>query len=89
MYYLRNLNRIDINYDSQVDVYGIQFQLSAESIAGITATSDYFDISEFNGNFIGVAKFTRKASQKLKERLNYFKNNYKDYYTLAIRRLIN
>ena len=48
------VNTIDIEYSSQVDLYGIQFELSGESIVGITATSDYFTVSEFNGNFVGI-----------------------------------
>lgn len=55
----------------------------------IVDIGSHINVLKGDGNFIGVAKFSRKASQKLKESLNYFKNNYKDYYTLAIRRLIN
>ena len=49
----------------------------------------HISVLKGDGNFIGIAKFSKKASKKLKESLNYFKNNYKDYYTLALKRLIN
>ena len=46
------------------------------------------DVSEGHGNFIGIAKFSKFGAQKLKKKLNLLKNNHKDYYTEAIKKLI-
>ena len=47
------------------------------------------DISvEGHGNFIGIAKFSKFGAQKLKKKLILLKNNHKDYYTEAIKKLI-
>ena len=46
------------------------------------------DVSEGHGNFIGIAKFSKSGAQKLKKKLNLLKNNYEDYYTEALKKLI-
>ncbi len=45
-------------------------------------------VSEGHGNFIGIAKFSKFGAQKLKKKLILLKNNHKDYYTEAIKKLI-
>ena len=45
-------------------------------------------VSDGDGNFIGISKFSKKGAVKLKKSLLFYKNNYTDYYTLALRRLI-
>ena len=45
-------------------------------------------VSDGDGNFIGIAKFSKKGAENLKKSLKFYKNNYNDYYTLALKRLI-
>ena len=48
----------------------------------------HIPILESHGNFIGLAKFSKEGSLKLKESLINQKKNNKDYYTLAIKKII-
>ncbi len=41
-----------------------------------------------NGNFIGICKFSKKGSGMLKKDLIKLKNRRKDYYTIAIKKII-
>ena len=41
-----------------------------------------------NGNFIGICKFSKKGSGMLKKDLKKLKNRRKDYYTIAIKKII-
>jgi len=54
----------------------------------INDIGSHIKVAEGHGNFIGIAKFSKKGSKKLKDSLKYFKNNQADYYTMALRRLI-
>ena len=54
----------------------------------ITDIGSQIDVSDGDGNFIGIAKFSKKGASNLKKSLNYHKNNYSDYYTLAFKKLI-
>ena len=54
----------------------------------ITDIGSQIDVSDGDGNFIGIAKFSKIGATNLKNSLNYYKNNHKDYYTLALKRLI-
>ena len=45
-------------------------------------------ISKGNGNFIGIAKFSKNGANKLKKALNHYKKNNEDYYTVALEKLI-
>ena len=54
----------------------------------INDIGSHIKVAEGHGNFIGIAKFSKKGSKKLKDSLKYFKNNQTDYYTMALRRLI-
>ena len=47
----------------------------------------HIPVSEGDGNFIGIAKFSNYGSNLLKRYLVKQKNNYKDYYTLALRKM--
>lgn len=44
--------------------------------------------SKGHGNFLGIAKFSKSGAEKLKKKLFLLKNNNKDYYTEAIKKLI-
>ena len=41
-----------------------------------------------DGNFIGISKFSKKGAIILKKNLIKLKNRYKDYYTIAIQKMI-
>ena len=41
-----------------------------------------------DGNFIGIAKFSKKGAENLKKSLSFCKDNHNDYYTYALKRLI-
>ena len=45
-------------------------------------------VSDGDGNFIGISKFSKKGALNLKKSLKFYQNNYTDYYTLALKRLI-
>ncbi len=45
-------------------------------------------VSDGDGNFIGISKFSKKGAINLKKSLKFYQNNYTDYYTLALKRLI-
>ena len=42
---------------------------------------------EGDGNFIGIAKFSRRGANMLKKYLNEEKNNKKDYYTIVFNKM--
>ena len=54
----------------------------------ITQIGSHVEISKSNGNFIGIAKFSKNGANKLKKALNHFKENNEDYYTIALEKLI-
>lgn len=49
---------------------------------------NHIKTNEANGNFIGIAKFSKKGSLLLKKNLVEERKNYKDYYTKAIEKII-
>ena len=55
----------------------------------ITQIGSHIEVSKGNGNFIGIAKFSKKGANKLKKALYHFKENNEDYYTIALEKLIN
>ena len=55
----------------------------------ITQIGSHIEVSKGNGNFIGIAKFSKNGANKLKKALNHFKENNEDYYTIALEKLIN
>ena len=54
----------------------------------ITQIGSHIEVSKGNGNFIGIAKFSKNGANKLKKALNHFKENNEDYYTIALEKLI-
>ena len=48
----------------------------------------HIPVNEGHGNFIGIAKFSNNGAKILKKYLLKEKNNYKDYYTQALRKMI-
>ena len=48
----------------------------------------HIPVKNGHGNFIGIAKFSNKGAKILKKYLLKEKNNYKDYYTQALREMI-
>jgi len=54
----------------------------------ITDIGSHIKVNEGHGNFIGIAKFSNNGSKNLKKYLLKEKNNYKDYYTQALRKMI-
>ena len=54
----------------------------------LTDIGSQIKVSDGHGNFIGIAKFSKKGAENLKKSLKFYKNNYTDYYTLALKRLI-
>lgn len=54
----------------------------------ITQIGSHIAISKGNGNFIGIAKFSKNGANKLKKALNHYKKNNEDYYTVALEKLI-
>ena len=48
----------------------------------------HIPVNEGHGNFIGIAKFSNNGAKILKKYLLKEKNNYKDYYTQALREMI-
>tara|TARA_B100000787_G_C16198357_1_gene302759 strand:- start:4378 stop:5085 length:708 start_codon:yes stop_codon:yes gene_type:complete len=48
----------------------------------------HIPVTEGNGNFIGIAKFSHTGAQMLRKYLLKEKNNFKDYYTQALRKMI-
>ena len=45
-------------------------------------------VADGDGNFIGMAKFSKKGAENLKKSLSFYKYNHTDYYTYALKRLI-
>lgn len=54
----------------------------------IVDIGSHIPVSEGDGNFIGIAKFSKNGALMLKSYLLKQKNNYKDYYTFALRKMI-
>ncbi len=54
----------------------------------IIEIGSHIPISEGDGNFIGLSKFSKSGAILLKKYLIKQKNNYKDYYTYAINKMI-
>ena len=54
----------------------------------IVDIGSHIPVSEGDGNFIGLAKFSKNGALILKSYLLKQKNNYKDYYTFALRKMI-
>lgn len=54
----------------------------------IVYIGSHIPVSKGDGNFIGIAKFSKNGALMLKSYLLKQKNNYKDYYTFAIRKMI-
>ncbi len=48
----------------------------------------HIPVNEGHGNFVGIAKFSNNGAKIFKKYLLKEKNNYKDYYTQAIRKMI-
>ena len=55
----------------------------------LTGIGSHITIKSGDGNFIGICKFSKKAGLKLKKNLIKLKNRYKDYYTIAIQKMID
>lgn len=54
----------------------------------LTDIGSQINVADGDGNFIGIAKFSKKGAENLKKSLSFYKNNHTDYYTFALRRLI-
>jgi len=54
----------------------------------ITQIGSRIEVPKGNGNFISIAKFSNKGTNKLKKALNHCKKNNVDYYTIALEKLI-
>ena len=57
----------------------------------INDIGSHIDPNDGDGNFIGIAKFSKSASNLLKNKINFLVNrneNINDYYTEAVRELI-
>ena len=54
----------------------------------ITDIGSQIKVSDGDGNFIGIAKFSKKGDESLKKSLKFYKKNHTDYYTIALKRLI-
>lgn len=55
----------------------------------IVDIGSHIPVNKGSGNFIGISKFNKAGSKLLKKYLLKEKNNYKDYYTYAIRKMID
>ena len=55
----------------------------------LTDIGSHIPAQHGHGNFIGLCKFSKKGSSILKKNLIILKKKYKDYYTIAIQKMIN
>ena len=62
--------------------------LSDVAILQITSDDTFIPVKFGDGNFIGISKFSKKGAIILKKNLIKLKNRYKDYYTIAIQKMI-
>ncbi len=63
----------------------MRVKIKNDSIVDI---GSHIPVSEGDGNFIGIAKFSKNGALILKSYLLKQKNNYKDYYTFVLRKMI-
>ena len=55
----------------------------------ISEIGNQVSVAKADGNFIGIAKFSKKGSKILKKYLTQNKNNFDDYYTEVFNLIIN
>ena len=55
----------------------------------ISEIGNQVSVAKADGNFIGIAKFSKKGSKILKKYLSQNKNNFDDYYTEVFNLMIN
>jgi len=56
---------------------------------GIADIGNHLSVSNGDGNFIGISKFSQKGALLLKKYLIEEKKNKKDYYTIVIKKISN
>ena len=83
---LRNKNDICLVIDTSKVLKGTMRVIIKNN--KIIDIGSHIKVSEAHGNFIGIAKFSNIGSKILKKYLLKEKNNYKDYYTQALRKMI-
>ena len=83
---LRNKKDVCVVIDSSQVLEGTMRVMIKDN--KITDIGSHIKVSEGHGNFIGIAKFSNIGSKILKKYLLKEKNNYKDYYTQALRKMI-
>jgi len=83
---LKNNNDICLAIDTSKVLEGtMRVKVKQNKIIDI---GSHIPVKNGHGNFIGIAKFSNKGAKILKKYLLKEKNNYKDYYTQALREMI-
>lgn len=84
---MESVSDIDVVVDTSRVLEGtMRIKLSGGKLAGI---GSHIPVSEGDGNFIGMAKFSKSGAAKLRNKITEMAPNHKsDYYTSAIDALI-
>ncbi len=84
---LKNNKKICLIIDTSNVLEGtMRVKIKKDTIIDI---GSHIPVSEGDGNFIGIAKFSKNGASVLKSYLLKQKKNYRDYYTFALRKMID